>query len=199
MGAFSPETLRSTIAKRSGLATTEKFEVIFSGNGIQSLDNSVARDLQFLCENVALPTKSISANEKFIHGVAYQMPYRQAFQELSMTFLLTDDMAQKRFFDKWQNKIIDPNTGNMGFYNEYSCKILIRKHANISNGFGGSVPYEITLENAWPSIVAEVQLSHGGGNEIARLPVTMQYKRWVEGNVVGIVSGSTTTQNPHTG
>ncbi len=199
MSAFSPDTLRSTITKRGGLATTEKFEVIFSGSGIAGLDGSVAKDLQFLCENVALPTKSVSAQEKFIHGVGYQMPYRQAFQELSMTFLLTEDMAQKRFFDKWQNKIINPNTGNLGFYNEYTCKILIRKHLKTSNGFGGNVPYEITLENAWPSIVAEVQLSHGGGNEIARLPVTMQYKRWVEGNVVGIVSGSTTTQNPHSG
>ena len=197
MGTFNPDTLRSLIGNRGGFATTEKFEVIF-GDIPSGLDIAVNRDLQFLCENVALPTKSISANEKFIHGVAYQMPYRQAFQELSMTFLLTDDMAQKKFFDAWQNKIIDPNTGNMGFYNEYSCKILIRKHANISNDFGGNVPYEITLEHAWPSIVAEVQLSHGGGNEIARLPVTMQYKRWLSGNVTGNVGQTPAVSNPIT-
>ena len=41
----------------------------------------------------------------------------------------------------------------------------------------------------WPSIVAEVQLSHGGGNEIARLPVTMQYKMWKSGNITGNVGG----------
>ena len=111
MGTFNPDTLRSLIGNRGGFATTEKFEVIFSDIP-SGLDIAVNRDLQFLCENVALPTKSISANEKFIYGVAYQMPYRQAFQELSMTFLLTDDMAQKKFFDAWQKKIIDPDTGN---------------------------------------------------------------------------------------
>ena len=198
--SFSPNRLRSTIAERGGLATTEKFEVVFSGNGIANLDSGVARDLQFLCENVALPTKSISAQEKFIHGVGYQMPYRQAFQELSMTFLLTQDMSQKKFFDAWQSNIIDPNTGNIGFYNDYACKILIRKHSRGSLDFstsGPNAPYEITLENAWPSIVAEVQLSHGGGNEIARLPVTMQYKRWISGNVTGNVNGVPTRQNPH--
>ena len=79
--SFSLKKLRSIIANRGGLATTEKFEVVFSGNIIANLGNSVAKDLEFLCENVALPTKSISAQEKFIHGVAYQMPYRQAFQE----------------------------------------------------------------------------------------------------------------------
>ena len=192
MGTFNPDTLRSLIGNRGGFATTEKFEVIF-GDIPSGLDIAVNRDLQFLCENVALPTKSISANEKFIHGVAYQMPYRQAFQELSLTFLLTDDMSQKKFFDQWQNKIISPSTGNMGFHNEYTCTILIRKHGKLSLDFGNgsSTPYEITLIKAWPSIVAEVQLSHGGGNEIARLPVTMQYQRWVS----GIMSGSRQPQN----
>ena len=195
--SFSPTRLKSLINNRGGLATTEKYEVIFSGNGIANLDSNVAKDLQFLCENLALPTKSISASEKFINGVAYQMPYRQAFQELSMTFLLTQDMSQKKFFDAWQSNIIDPNTGNIGFYNDYACKILIRKHSRGSLDFstsGPDVPYEITLENAWPSIVAEVQLSHGGGNEIARLPVTMQYKRWLSGNVTGNVNGVPTRQ-----
>ena len=182
--AFRPDTLRSLINNRGGLATTEKFEVVFSDMPA-GMDASVTRSLQFLCENVALPTKSISATEKFIHGVSYQMPYRQAFQELSMTFLLTDDMAQKRFFDEWQTKVVDPNTGNMGFHEDYACNILIRKHGKQSIDFGGSVPYEITLERAWPSIVAEIQLSHGGGNEVARLPVTMQYKQWFLGNVIG--------------
>ena len=190
--AFSPNTLQSKISNRGGLATTEKFEVIFTSLP-SGLDTTVASDLRFFCENVALPTKSISANEKFIHGVAYQMPYRQAFQELSLTFLLTDDMSQKKFFDQWQNEIINPSTGNMGFHNEYTCTILIRKHGKLSLDFGNgsSTPYEITLIKAWPSIVAEVQLSHGGGNEIARLPVTMQYQRWVS----GIVSGSRQSTN----
>ena len=184
--AFRPDTLKSVIANRGGLATTEKFEVVFSDIP-SALDGNVNRDLQFLCENVALPTKSLSAGEKSIYGVTYQMPYKVAYQELSMTFYLTEDMAQKKFFDEWQNKIIDPNTGNLNYYDTYACKMLIRKHNKISSDFGAQVPYEITLEGAWPSIVAEVQLSHGGGNEVARLPVTIQYKRWLSGNITGNV------------
>lgn len=188
--AFSPDTLKAVIGNRGGLATAEKFEVIFMG-GPQGLDTNTKRDLQFLCENVALPTKSLSAGEKSIYGISYQMPYKVAYQELSMTFMLTDDMAQKKFFDAWQNKIIDPDSGNLKFYEDYTCKMLIRKHGRRSLDFGGGgrVPYEITIEGAWPSIVAEVQLTHGGGNEVARLPVTMQYKRWINGNVAGIVGG----------
>ena len=47
--AFSPDTLRSLINNRGGLATTEKFEVIF-GDIPSGLDIAVNRDLQFLCE-----------------------------------------------------------------------------------------------------------------------------------------------------
>ena len=46
--SFSPTRLRSTILNRCGLATTEKFEVVFSGNIIENLGSSVANDLQFL-------------------------------------------------------------------------------------------------------------------------------------------------------
>ena len=60
--AFRPDTLKSVIANRGGLATTEKFEVVFSDIP-SALDGNVNRDLQFLCENVALPTKSLSAGE----------------------------------------------------------------------------------------------------------------------------------------
>tara|TARA_B100001778_G_C18330138_1_gene512645 strand:+ start:66 stop:677 length:612 start_codon:yes stop_codon:yes gene_type:complete len=191
MAAFTPDTLRTTIANRGGLATTEKFEISFTSLP-PALDANVNRELSFLCENVALPTKSLSATEKFIHGVAYQLPYRQAFQELSMTFLLTSDMSQKKFFDTWQAEVINPETGNMGFYEDYSCRMTIRKFDRTAFGFGDASDYDITLFNVWPSIVAEVQLTHGGGNEIARLPVTMQYKMWKSGIVTGNVNGRST-------
>ena len=106
-----------------------------------------------------------------------------------MTFLLTSDMSQKIFFDNWQAEVINPETGNMGFYEDYSCRMTIRKFDRTAFGFGDAADYEITLFNVWPSIVAEVQLSHGGGNEIARLPVTMQYKMWKSGNITGSVGG----------
>ena len=44
---------------------------------------------------------------------------------------------------------------------------------------GSAGVYRVELLNAWPSIVAEVQYGHSQGSEIAKLPVTFQYEKWI--------------------
>ena len=181
---FSQEKIRSVVSRRGGFSTSEKFHIIFTASeNISGSTNEVLTllgndaDLSYLCENVALPTKSISGVDKLIYGVNYQMPYRQAFPEIAMTFYCTKYMAEKQAFDRWQNTIIDTTTGDLSFYEDYTCNIIIHKFNKDAVDFNNPV-YSIILEKAWPSIVAEIQLSHSQGNEITRLPVTFQYKKW---------------------
>ena len=91
--------------------------------------------LQFLCDSVAIPTKSIAAVDKFIYGVSYQVPYRQTFAEVSMNFLITDKMKEKVFFDNWQKKIVNETTGDLKFYNNYTCDIIIKRFSKTASDF----------------------------------------------------------------
>ena len=176
---FSPDKLRAEINPEGGLATNERFEVIFSGGVIKRIDpdSKTKRRLQFLCENVAIPTKSIAAVDKLIYGISYQVPYRQTFAEISMSFFVTDTMKEKVFFDNWQKQIVNERTGDLKFYNNYTCDIIIKRYSKTANDFL-KAEYEIKVDKAWPSIVSEIQLSHSGGGEVIRLPVTFQYKKW---------------------
>ena len=182
---FSPEKIRSVVSRRGGFSTSEKFHIIFTASeNISGSTNEVVTllgndaDLSYLCENVALPTKSISGVDKLIYGVNYQMPYRQAFPEIAMTFYCTKDMIEKKTFDLWLELIVNPTTGDLKFYEDYVCDITISKFAKDAIDFNATPVYKIILEKAWPSIVAEVQLTHSAGSEITRLPVTFQYKKW---------------------
>ena len=178
LSKFSPSMLRAEINPEGGFATNERYQVIFSDipSGIDP-DSKTNRRLQFLCDSVAIPTKSIAAQDKFIYGTAYQVPYRQTFAELSMSFMVTDTMKEKTFFDNWQKKIVDEQTGDLKFHNNYTCEITVSKFSKTTNDFINPT-YQIKIEKAWPSIVAEIQLNHSGGSEIVRLPVTFQYKKW---------------------
>tara|TARA_B100001778_G_scaffold213877_1_gene177112 strand:+ start:291 stop:863 length:573 start_codon:yes stop_codon:yes gene_type:complete len=177
MAGFNVDTIRSTLSLSGGFATTEKYSVVFS-NLPSQLDQGVNASFQYLCENVAIPTKSISASDKFIYGTNYQMPYRQTFAESSMSFYCTRDMAEKKFFDKWQNLIVDPISGDLKFHENYTCTVTITQF-NKQQTIGENGVYRIELLNAWPSIVAEVQYGHSQGSEIAKLPVTFQYEKWI--------------------
>ena len=175
---FSTNRLRSQISGNGGFAFANKYLVTLADlpTGLSSTE---AKLLQYTCENTSLPTRSIQASEKLIYGTSYQMPYKHAYGEISMTFYLTEDMQSKSFFDRWLDKIVDPNTGDIGYYEDYTCNITVGMYARSDDSpFGNTPKYEVQLESAWPSIVAEVAMSHAAGGEIAKLPITFQYKKW---------------------
>jgi hypothetical protein len=175
---FSTDRLRGQIEGNGGFAFANKYLVMLTDlpSGLSATE---AKLLQYTCENTSLPTRSIQASEKLIYGTSYQMPYKHAYGEISMTFYLTEDMQSKSFFDRWLDKIVDPNTGDIGYYEDYTCNITVGMYARSDDSpFGNTPKYEVQLESAWPSIVAEVAMSHAAGGEIAKLPITFQYKKW---------------------
>ena len=140
---------------------------------------NMRRQLSLLCDTATLPTKSLATYEKSIYGAVKAMPYRMTFTEASMSFIMTDAMTEKNYFDAWQNRIIDQKSGNVGFFDDYKIDITIKKFGRTVTTEDDAPTYEVTLLEAWPSIVSEIQLSHSGGTEAMKLPVTFQFKKWV--------------------
>ena len=183
MSIFSVNKIKSILDAQGGIAFNDKYQVYLgppAGFGLPG-GGLMRRQLSFLCDTVTLPTKSLATFEKTIYGPVKAMPYRMTFTEASMSFIMTDSMIEKDYFDAWQNKIIDQKTGNVGFFDDYKIDITIKKFGRAANDLGDRPTYEVTLFDAWPSIVSEVQLSHSGGTEAMKLPVTFQFKKWKSG------------------
>ena len=181
MNHFSPDTIKALLNAHGGIAYNNKYMVTINKPPAFELPGGaqMRKRLSMLCDTVSLPTKSLATYEKQIHGPVKAMPYRMTFTEASMSFIMTDSMEEKKYFDAWQNKIIGPKTGKIGYFDDYVCDISIKKYGRSQNMEGSSPKYGVTLIDAWPSIVAEVQLSHSGGTEAMKLPVTFQFKKWL--------------------
>ena len=179
-GTFSPEKFKALLYHHGGVAYNDKYMVTLNKPPAFELPGGIQmrEHLTMLCDTATLPTKSLATFEKSIYGPVKAMPYRMTFTEASMSFIMTDNMGEKHYFDAWQNMIVDQKTGNVGFFNDYICDITIKKFGRAANDFGDRPTYEVTLFDAWPSIVSEVQLSHSGGTEAMKLPVTFQFKKW---------------------
>ena len=143
--------------------------------------NPALSKAQFLCEAVSLPTKGIAANAQDIYGPPREIPYRETFTEAALSFILDDAFTIKRFFDEWQAKIINPETGNVAnYWTNFVGSIIISRLPNDAvNMAGGSDKYKIELREAYPSAVGEVALGHTQGSEILRLSVTFKYRKWM--------------------
>ena len=178
--SFSPDKIKSLLYHHGGVAYNNKYMVTINRPPAFELPGGqqMREHLSMLCDTVSLPTKSLATYEKQIYGPVKAMPYRMTFTEASMSFIMTDGMTEKKYFDAWQNMIVDPENGNIAYFNNYVVNINIKKFSHTATGSSDSPTYEVNLIDAWPSIVAEVQLSHSGGTEAMKLPVTFQFKKW---------------------
>ena len=175
---FSVEKIR---AAADGFAKGNRYNVTIDAPQALSGASGVLSKVPYLCEAVSLPTKGIASNAQDIYGPPREIPYRETFTEAALSFILDDAFTLKRFFDKWQTKIINPETGNVAnYWNDFTGSILISRLPNAAtNMAGGSDKYKIELREAYPSAVGEIALGHTQGNEILRLSVTFKYRKWM--------------------
>ena len=173
---FSIDKLRTKIG---GFAKGNRYNVTFVGLPT-GLSPAVNENLQYLCESVSLPTKGIASNAHDVYGPPREIPYRETFTEAALSFILDDAFTVKRFFDDWQKNIIDPETGNVNYWNNFVATINITRLSNDATSFADATDkYKIELREAYPSAVGEVALGHTQGGEILRLSVTFKYRKWM--------------------
>jgi len=173
---FSIDKLRTKIG---GFAKGNRYNVTFS-NLPAGLSTAVNENLQYLCESVSLPTKGIASNAQDIYGPPREIPYRETFTEAALSFIVDDAFTIKRFFDKWQEKIINVETGNVNYWNNFVATINITRLSNDATSFADATDkYKIELREAYPSAVGEIALGHTQGGEILRLSVTFKYRKWM--------------------
>ena len=119
---FSIDNFRSQINSFGGLQKTNRFYVeIFS----PKWTNDIMNRMKFLCESAELPGKTILTNDAKIYGPAYKVATGTVFNEVTLTFLCTNDMHEKTQFELWMNSVQDPRTFNMQYRDSYVGTISI--------------------------------------------------------------------------
>ena len=173
---FSIENLKSKVGT---FAKGNRYNVSFS-NLPAGLSTTVNENLQYLCESVSLPTKGIASNAHDIYGPPSEIPYGETFTEAALSFILDDAFTVKRFFDKWQENIIDTESSNVHYWNNFVATINISRLSNDATSFtDADSTYNIELREAYPSAVGEIALGHTQGTDILKLSVTFKYRKWM--------------------
>jgi len=163
------------------------------------------------CEAASLPALNIDTKINKQYGPGREMPYGRSYTPVNFTFYIDREYIVKRFFDDWMGSIYDKDTGHVNYYNEYTTQVHILALDTTdgvdNNNINGDVKakYQCTLIEAYPKTVAELSYS-AGATDVARLQVSMQYRKWEETTVPSGIGGFTTrpdtvnvTYNPATG
>ena len=183
------DVFKSVISKGGGVARQNQFFV-----SLPSLTYD-ASDLNILCASVNLPGRQILTMERLIGLKGRKMPNGFASDDVSMTFYVLNDYKVKKYFEDWQNRVINQNTYEVGYPEDYVQDVTISQLQKglafdfpIDKIFGinidvdvrtkAKVVYQCKLLDAYPTSMSAIELNNEMDGLI-QLNVQLSYRNWV--------------------
>jgi hypothetical protein len=175
---FNVQNIVSSINK-SGVASSSHFEV-----HLPDWINSNSRELLYRADSANLPGRTVMTTEhKFTnYGPINKVPYGQIYGDVTITFLLSEDLREKDYFETWQSKMIDTGSNNwrtfgrskfnVEYFDNYSGSVDIRQY-----GSNGGLRTIHTLREAYPIMIGDIAMAWGT-DEPAKLSVTFAYRNY---------------------
>lgn len=158
--------------------------------GILETGQPSTREMNVLCSSVNLPGKQILTTERRF-GMKYEkIGYGYSVDDVTMNFYLMNDYGLKKYIDSWMSIILNEETGEVGYKNEYAKSIKIHQlrkpqigfSANLGPlrgnvGIGGGSVYTVELIDAFPTAANSISLSNDLDG-LAQFSITLSYTRW---------------------
>ena len=147
------------------------------------------RNDAFSTPGLGLTTTDI---RRFGYGPTEKRPTGITYQDVTFNYILDTYGNQHKFFYKWLDNIVkhhEPKYGNPSNYSrqmyevsykeDYACEIEIvsfdERIDGHASGFNMNV---ITLQEAYPIFIGDIQYNWANSDSIVRLPVTFTYRKW---------------------
>lgn len=132
----------------------------------------IGRTLKMRCESTELPGRSISTTSMKIYGVEEKYPYQTVYNDQSLTFIVGDDMSEKKFFDSWLNWINPTINYNLKYKADYAVPLTINQY-DVNN----KLSYSVTMLDAFPVAMNQMDLDWSSDGH-HKLTVTFAYTSW---------------------
>jgi len=134
---------------------------------------NTAKSLKFRCEAAELPSRTFSvAEQRFGSNPSESYPYLSTFNDMPMTFIVSDDMTEKLFFDAWMEYINPASSYDLRYKIEYTSTIVVNQY-----DVAGDLTYSVNLVDAFPVSVNQLDLDWSADGH-HKLVVTFAYSRW---------------------
>lgn len=177
VGNFASSIGKTGVAKASHYVCNISFP---AGSGIQAN----IEDLSIRAESVELPGRSIQAISYRDYGTPREIGYSSMYTPITITFLCSANMQERRIFNTWQDLILGDhrtvsghaggNSFDVGYYDDYVADIDISQYDE-----SGEKTFNVKMVEAYPRTVNAVTLSYAS-DELVKLTVQFQYRFFKE-------------------
>ena len=155
------------------VARTSRFDVNIATPLVLIPYVSTAKNLTYRCDSAQLPGRTFAtAEQKIGSNPVEKYPYLTTYNDIDLTFILTDDMNEKVFFDNWMELINPSYSFNYQYKSNYATVITINQY-DVTN----TLTYQVDLFDAYPISINQLDLDWSSEG-FHKLSVTFAYTRW---------------------
>lgn len=168
--------LLASISKH-GLASSSRFLVSLTPpSKVLSLNSQMltfGRDLQLMCSRASIPGVTLDTEEHRHYDLSVKTVKGKNFAgNIDLTLRVDKSFKVLQYFHNWMHMAYDPETGDVGWYDDYVGKVIIYllDRTDIS-------VFKVSLEEAFPVSTNSIDLSWDTTNSLMDLQVSFAYKR----------------------
>jgi len=142
----------------------------------QSGNPTLSRYLALQCETAELPGRTLMTHEAKVYGPTFKIPYQAQYNEMTLTFLCTNEFWERKLFDRWIEAIMPSDTNNMRYAKDEATRYMTPIKVIQYDDFIKQI-YAVELIDAFPIGISAQQLSWSEDG-FHRLSVQFAYQRY---------------------
>ena len=139
------------------------------------LGDGTVRATGLRCESISMPGRNMdSTPDSNIYGPEREIVTGYSFGDINAVFQCSSDMREKKYWETWQRLCYNPQTFDIGYYNDYTGSVEIHTLDEQENR-----RYGVKLIEAYPKAIGAQSLGYGTNDSYQTVDVTIAYRYWV--------------------
>tara|TARA_B100001093_G_scaffold515197_1_gene590985 strand:- start:35 stop:712 length:678 start_codon:yes stop_codon:yes gene_type:complete len=197
-GKFSIDNFTSRVSNNLLIPNTYSLFIPYPKGLPTSLTDGMSENLTLRIDNLELPGKQLATEEVQYYGPPRKSAYGMIYEDLSFNVYLSKNLKERDFFSAWMDLAITYETAYVSYYDDIvkECTFYSYDRSSNQNQIQSTTDkvnktlgdlskeemkslsnYSVTFEEAYPISIGTITYAYAS-DEIARLPVTMAYRKW---------------------
>lgn len=136
-----------------------------------------ARQLKFRCESAQFPGRTLATVGQKSYNIEEMFPYQTTYDKIALTFIVSSDMDEKKFFDAWLDWINPSINYNFRYKQDYAVALRINQY-DAEN----KITYSVDLMDAYPIAINQMELDWSSDG-YHKLTVSFEYTTWKNNSI----------------
>ena len=138
-----------------------------------------ASQIEFLIKAVSFPSRSFGSTTYRRGGkFGLEVPYEVTEENVSITFLGTNDWKARKFWYDWHEHIQSNSSYNMEYYKDFIGTVTISVYSEESKE-ATSPTHKVTLHECWPKTIGAIELGWES-TELVDFTIDIGYSWWTQ-------------------